>query len=120
VQRSPLAPGLVARFVADIAPLGIEQVWAAVQEVSREHYTKGFADPTLGHPVATAISELAAIRPPRSWPKEEQAQFRRLPYDLQIYVVERELGRDRIVRQSQAEVSKLKEKANDEKQDVAA
>ena len=109
VQPAPMAPHLVARFVADIAPLGIDKVWPAVQEVSRLHYTVGLADPTLGHPVATLVSEIGAVEPPRSWDKEHKARFKSLPYDLQLYLAAKEAQREVTVRRVFSERDRLKD-----------
>jgi hypothetical protein len=102
------SPAIVARFVADIAPMGISEVWPAVQEVARMHYIHGLSDPTLGGPVAAAINELAGIAPPRSWPQQEQIRFRTLPYDLQLIITKREADRDNQVRKMQNEFAQLK------------
>ena len=42
----PAAPATVARFVKDCAALGIERLWPAVQDISRQHASLGLADPT--------------------------------------------------------------------------
>jgi hypothetical protein len=68
VGLCPAAPADVAKFVADCASLGIERLWPAVQEISAVHRSLGLADPTLGGVVAAAISDVAGIEPPRSWP----------------------------------------------------
>jgi hypothetical protein len=105
-------PAVVARFVKDIAPMGISRVWHAVQEVSRTHYTIGLSDPTLGGPVAAAVNEISKIAPPRSWPKEEQARFLTLPYDVQITIEKRERDRDNQVRTLQNEFAALKKESD--------
>lgn len=102
------SPTIVARFVSDIAPLGISKVWRAVQEISRTHYIIGLADPTLGGAVAAAVNEVSKIAPPRSWPKEEQARFLTLPYDVQVTIEKRERDRDNQVRAMQNEFAKLR------------
>jgi hypothetical protein len=108
-QKAHLAsPAVVARFVKDIAPMGISRVWRAVQEISRTHYLIGLADPTLGGPVAAAINEISKIAPPRSWPREEQIRFLTLPYDIQITIEKRERDRDNQVRTLQNEFATLK------------
>jgi hypothetical protein len=108
-EKAHLAsPAVVARFVKDIAPMGISKVWRAVQDVSRTHYTIGLADPTLGGPVAAAINEISRIAPPRSWPKDEQIRFLTLPYDIQITIEKRERDRDNQVRALQNEFATLK------------
>jgi hypothetical protein len=108
VKAHGASPIVIARFVKDIAPLGISRVWRAVQEISRTHYVIGLADPTLGGPVAAAINEISKIAPPRSWPKEEQIRFLTLPYDIQITIEKRERDRDNQVRTLQNEFATLK------------
>jgi hypothetical protein len=108
IKAHGASPTIIARFVADIAPMGISKVWRAVQEISRAHYTIGLADPTLGGPVAAAVNEISKIAPPRSWPKDDQVRFLTLPYDVQIIVEKRERDRDNQVRTMQNEFSKLK------------
>ena len=94
----PAPPTLVAQYVAETGPLGIEEVWKAVQEVSLAHCAAGFADPTLGGAVAAAINEISKIEPPRSWPKEMKGRFATLPYDLQLYVSDRVKEQERVTR----------------------
>src|SRR3954469_21964649 len=91
----PAAPMDVARFVSDCAPLGIERLWSAVQEISRLHASLGLADPTLGMPVAAAISDVTGIEPPRSWPDRYKSRFKSLPYDVQLFVVSHETRREK-------------------------
>jgi hypothetical protein len=108
VQPAPISPHLVARFVADIAPLGADKVWQAVQEVSRLHYTVGLADPTLGHPVATAMTEIAGIDAPRSWTNDQKARFKTLPLDVQRYILERDKQDNKALRKAQNDAAAAK------------
>lgn len=105
VEPRPAAPSDVARFIVDCAPLGIERLWPAVQEISRLHVDAGLADPTLGGAVAAAISDLAKIDPPRSWPADHKRRFKSLPYDLQAYVAAHELQRENALRRAQNEAA---------------
>ena len=106
----PAAPADVAKFVGDCASLGIERLWPAVQEISKAHVGLGLADPTLGGVVAAAISEVAGISPPRSWPNESKQRFRSLPYDVQAYLASHEERRDRAVRRAQNEAAIARQK----------
>lgn len=105
LEPRPAAPANVARFIVDCAPLGIERLWPAVQEVSWLHVEAGLADPTLGGAVAAAISDLARIEPPRSWPRDRKHRFKLLPYDLQLYVAAHELQREKALRRAQNEAA---------------
>lgn len=122
-QPIPATPMVVARFVNAVAPWGMQKIWPMVQEISRAHYTIGLADPTLGGAVAAAINEIAKIDPPRSWPADEKRRFASLPYDLQIYLCEREKQRDKEVRRAQGEAAKAKQElreTNGDRQNAAA
>ena len=105
VPSLPATPADVARFITDCAPLGIEKLWPIVQEISRAHYLVGLADPTLGGWAAQAVSDIAKIDPPRSWPKDQKARFLQLPYDLQLYVCKREEQREKEIRRAQNDES---------------
>jgi len=118
----PGAPSTVARFVRDCAALGIERLWPAVQQISKMHVSLGLADPTLGGEAAAAISEVADVSPPRSWPEPYRQRFKSLPYDVQVYVVSHETRRERALRRAQNEaasarkmISSIKFPTKDEK-----
>jgi hypothetical protein len=101
----PATPASVARFAGDCAALGTSPLWAAVQEISRMHTSLGLADPTLGSPAAEAISAVAALAPPRSWPDRFKERFRALPYDIQVYLEAHEAQRERALRRAQNEAA---------------
>jgi hypothetical protein len=106
----PAAPVHVARFVVDCAPLGVERLWPAIQDISRLHVSIGLADPTLGGVAAEAISDLAGIDPPRSWPAGHKQRFKSLPYDLQVYVAAHEAQREKALRRAQNEAANARRK----------
>lgn len=101
----PAAPATVARFVADCASLGIERLWLAVRQISAMHAALGLADPTLGGAPAAAISAIACIEPPRSWPHRHRERFKSLPYDVQVYLASHEAQRERALRRAQNEAA---------------
>ena len=105
VPSLPARPADVARFVRDCEPLGMEAIWPMIGEISRAHYVRGLADPTLGGWVSVAVNEIAKIDPPRSWPKDKKARFATLPYDLQVYLSGHEAQRDKEVRRAQSEAA---------------
>ena len=106
----PASPAAVARFVADCGSLGIGRLWPAVQDISRAHVSLGLADPTLGGVAAAAISDVAGISPPRSWPDDRKQSFKSLPYDVQVYVAEHEARREKAVRRAQNEAAAARQK----------
>jgi hypothetical protein len=81
-----------------------------VQDISKLHASIGLADPTLGGVVSAAINEIANIPPPRSWPGDSKQRFRSLPYDLQVYIADREANRDRALRRAQNEAATTRQK----------
>lgn len=105
IAPCPAAPAIVTHFVNDCASLGIEQLWLSVKEISRLHVSAGLADPTLGAPVATAISDIVKIEPPRSWPSDCKQRFRALPYDLQTFIASHDARRERALRRAQNEAA---------------
>jgi hypothetical protein len=110
VSPYPAAPAAVAKFVTDCAALGIERLWIAVQDVSRAHAAQGLADPTLGGVAAAAISDIAGIAPPRSWPADRKQRFKSLPYDLQAYIAAHEEQREKALRRAQNAAALLRQK----------
>jgi hypothetical protein len=110
VSWCPATPADVARFVADCGSLGIERLWRAVQEISQAHVALGLADPTLGGAAAAAVSDVAGIDPPRSWPKDHKLRFKSLPYDLQVYVAAHEQQREKALRRAQNEAAFARQK----------
>ena len=97
----PAAPATIARFVKDCGALGTERLWPALQDISKLHSSLGLADPTLGGVVAQAISDLAGIAPPRSWPDNRKRRFKSLPYDLQLFIAAHEAQREKALRRAQ-------------------
>lgn len=106
----PAAPATVAKFVADCGSLGITRLWPAVQDISKTHVTLGLADPTLGGAVAAAISDVAGLAAPRAWPNDFKQRFRSLPYDLQLFIIEHETRREKMLRRLQNDTAVLRRK----------
>ena len=106
----PAAPADVGKFVSDCASLGMERLWPALQEISRLHVSIGLADPTLGGPASVAVSAIAGIDPPRSWPNDRKQRFGSLPYDLQVYVAAHEAQRDKALRRAQNDTATARRK----------
>lgn len=106
----PAAPETVVRFVRDCAALGIDRLWPAVQEISKHHASLGLADPALGGPAAAAISEVAGISPPRSWPGDQKQGFKSLPYDMQVFLIGHEVRREKALRRAQNEAASARQR----------
>ncbi|MBR0814926.1 hypothetical protein JQ544_25580 [Bradyrhizobium diazoefficiens] len=110
VTACPASPSSVARFVTDCAALGMSRLWPAVQDISRMHVSLGLADPTLGGAAANAISAVAAISAPRSWPASFKQRFTALPYDIQIHLAAHETQRERALRRAQNDAALARQK----------
>ncbi|WP_245269536.1 hypothetical protein [Bradyrhizobium japonicum] len=110
VSACPASPASVACFVTDCASLGMSRLWPAVQDISRMHVSLGLADPTLGGAAASAISAIAAIPPPRSWPGPFKQRFAALPYDIQLHLAAHEAQRERALRRAQNEAAAARQK----------
>jgi hypothetical protein len=110
ISFCPAAPANVARFVSDCASLGIERLWSSVQEISKLHASLGLADPTLGSPVAPAVSHVAGVAPPRSWPDQWKQRFQSLPHDLQAFIASHEAQREKMLRRTQNEAAAARQK----------
>ncbi len=110
VSACPASPASVARFVTDCASLGMSRLWPAVQDISRMHVSLGLADPTLGGAAASAITAIAAIPPPRSWPGPFKQRFAALPYDIQLHLAAHEAQRERALRRAQNEAASARQK----------
>jgi hypothetical protein len=106
----PAQPATVAQFVRESAGLGIPKVWPALQDISRLHASLGLADPTLGEPAASAVNDVAGLAPPRSWPAGYKDRFKALPYDLQCFIAEHEVRRDKALRRAQNEAATVRQK----------
>jgi hypothetical protein len=103
---APAAPADIAKFIEDVAELGIDRVWQAVREISAAHEQFGLADPTKARCVLWAIGKISKIEAPRSWPDADKPLFLELPYDVQKVVLRREAERDREVRRAHNERDK--------------
>jgi hypothetical protein len=110
VPACPATPASVARFVTDCGALGMDRLWPAVQDISRMHVSLGLADPTLGGAAASAMSAIAAIPPPRSWPGPFKQRFDALPYDIQAHLASHEAQRERALRRAQNEAASARQK----------
>ncbi|MEY9362298.1 hypothetical protein ABH994_005019 [Bradyrhizobium yuanmingense] len=110
VSACPATPASVARFVTDCASLGTSRLWPALQDISRMHVAIGLADPTLGGPAARAMSAIAAIPPPRSWPGPFKHRFAALPYDIQVHLAAHETQRERALRRAQNDAASARQK----------
>ena len=117
VSALPARPASVALFVMQNRSMSLSDLVDLVDQIGAAHVATGMADPTTTYPVPAMLNKIAAINPPRSWPKEEKQRFLALPYSLQTYVCKREGERDRAVRQAQNEAADVRKKIEGKKDD---
>ena len=106
----PVTPALLAQFVAEHAASPIEALTSAVSHIAEFDMAHGLANPAATPAVERALSAVAAIAPPRSWPKAEAARFEALPFALKRYVARREQERDRELRRAQNQAADLRKR----------
>jgi hypothetical protein len=113
VRQCAAKPKTVAAFVLDQHALGasVQNILAMLEaiEVLHDSY-HGLSNPTRAAVVRAALDQIVRADPPRSWPKEEKAEFARLPPDIRYIIAKREQERDRALRNGQNAIAdKLKQ-----------
>ena len=108
-MNQKLAVLLGAAFLGVCAPLAHAALEITFQIDGGVVHTCGPV-PTLGGVTAAAISDVAAISPPRSWPNDRKQRFKSLPYDLQVYVAAHEAQREKALRRAQNEAASTRQK----------
>lgn len=109
IRPVPVTPADVALFVAQNESLGIAKLAASVAAISHDYLSRGLADPTFG-PVSAELNRIAGLGVPRSWKKEQWPLFKALPYELQIYIMERDKQQETALRRAQNEAAKLQQR----------
>jgi hypothetical protein len=97
VEPLPAPIAAVQAFVNTIAPLGSKKVWEIVQDISRDHWLKDLADPTV-HLTIQKPDDSKKNKPPRAWPADRKARFLELPEDWQQFLAEHDMHRERTVK----------------------
>ena len=103
VRHCPARPATCAAFAkAEAAngrdPQGIVSLLAAVELLHNYH---GLSNPTKTAVVAAALDQIIKIEPPRSWAKEDRAEWALLPPDIRQAIARREEQRDQALRLAQ-------------------
>jgi hypothetical protein len=88
------------------------------QELPAEAIAAPETDPGETEPQETEPAELPTIEPPRSWTKEEKAEFATYPRDAQEKIARREQERERAIRSSQNEAAEARKAAEAERAGV--
>jgi hypothetical protein len=108
VRQCAAKPKTVAAFVLDQHGLGatVQHILAMLEaiEVLHDSY-HGLSNPTRTAVVRAALDQIVRVDPPRSWPKEQKAEFCRLPPDIRYIIAKRENERQRELRRLQNEAA---------------
>jgi hypothetical protein len=111
VRYLPAKPTTVAAFVFKQFDSGVtpETILDQVSAIEALHDSfDSIANPVQTSPVRFALSEVTVIEPPRSWTKEQQAEFKTFPISAQKTIAAREKNREQHLRQKQNELAELK------------
>lgn len=106
IPAFPAGPGAIAKFLEECASIGADTLWSEVKALSDLHTSRGLADPTRGGVVALAMTKIAGLKPPRSWPKEAWPMFTELPYDVQKFLIRNDRERSAALRVAQEAAAK--------------
>jgi hypothetical protein len=103
VRHCPARPATCAAFAkAEAAngrdPQGIVSLLAAVSALHDHH---SLSNPTATAAVRFALESIIKSDPPRSWGKDEKAEWALLPPDIRQAIARREEQRDQALRQAQ-------------------
>lgn len=88
------------------------------QELPTEAIAAPETDPGETEPQETEPQEIAPIEPPRSWTKEEKAEFATYPREAQEKIARREQEREKAIRSSQNEAAEIRKAAEAERKQV--
>ena len=104
MRHAPAKPWCVAAFVLDQHKLGYE-ISDSLAAIERLHERFNLSNPVLTAIVGAAIERVIAIKPPRSWPKADQALLVTLPAQIRQPIEAREQERDAGLRRKQNELA---------------
>jgi hypothetical protein len=105
VPSLPSRPTTAAAFCLAHCGLDVEELLEVMAGVSRAHLAANFACPVGDWCVNAVLGRRLKVEAPRSWTKEDRAEFLRLPLTVQKIVLRRELDRDRGVHQAMQKIS---------------
>jgi hypothetical protein len=109
-RKLPAKPHTVAAFVLDRASRGerVQVVLSLLAAIEAVHDNAGLSNPTKTQAVNAALATIVKAEPPRSWSKEERAEWARLPPGVRHAISRHEGDRDRELRRKQNEYAELK------------
>jgi hypothetical protein len=112
VRRLPAKPWVVAAFVLDQIANGrdVQSCLALLAAIERVHDSHNLSNPTATAVVRAALDQIIKIEPPRSWSKDEKAEWALLPPVIRETIARRENERDVALKRKFNELSDLKKR----------
>ena len=103
VRKIPAKPATVAAYILAMAGMGVshEQIVSVVNAADVAHQFHGLSSPLHTQIVRAALDTLLKAEPPRSWSKDEKAEWALLPPAIREIVARRETERDTSIRRKQ-------------------
>jgi hypothetical protein len=110
VRKAPAKSWVVASYLVEQSANGVPaQVLVAMLEaISALHDYHNLSNPCATRVVNLALEQIVHPEIPRSWTREERAEWIKLPPPVRDAIGRRENDRDRAVRRAQTELAKLK------------
>jgi hypothetical protein len=103
VRKCPAKPHVVAVFVTEQNRLGAgaQHILATIEAITALHDHHGLSNPCATAVVNAALDQILKVEPPRSWGREERAEWVKLPPRVREAITRRERDRDLAVRRAQ-------------------
>jgi hypothetical protein len=110
VRYLPARPVTVASFIFKQFDAGVkpDTIFAQLAGIEKLHDQFDMSNPVATSACRVALSEVASIEAPRSWPKEEKAMFAHLPPQIRNIIAKREKDRETTLRRAQNEAGDLR------------
>jgi hypothetical protein len=103
VRKCPARPQAVATFVLEQNALGAsaQVVVAMVEAIDAIHQYHGLSSPCATRVVNVVLEQILKVEPPRSWGRDERAEWAKLPPLVREAITRRERDRDLALRRAQ-------------------
>ena len=107
VRKIPAKPATVAAYILAMAGMGVphKQIVSVVNAADVAHQFHGLSSPLHTQIVRAALDTLLKAEPPRSWSKDEKAEWALLPPSIRDTIARRERERDTALRRLQNKTS---------------
>jgi hypothetical protein len=114
VRKCPCKPWVVASYLLEQSANGVPaQVLVAMLEaISALHDYHNLSNPCATRVVNLALEQVVHPEIPRSWDKNERAEWARLPPPVRDAIARRENDRDKELRRLQARAAEAKKRHN--------